>query len=73
MNKVMYWQNKPCLVTARAPYKKRIKRNCLIELLDGTGITVVVPCRALRVKGKEAEHAKAQTNKEAEHKPGAGP
>lgn len=39
------WHGQPCEVLVRAPYVRRIKRNCLVQL---EGRKVVVPCRALR-------------------------
>lgn len=41
-----YWHGRECTVLIRAPYRKRVVRNALIEF--GTGLRLVVPARALR-------------------------
>lgn len=44
------WHNKPCRVIVKSPFKKKVKRNALIELANGERL--IVPWRALR-KPKE--------------------
>ena len=42
----MLWHGRKCEVLIRAPYLRRVKRNCLIRFEDHTRL--VIPCRALR-------------------------
>jgi len=44
---VYTWQNKLCRLIVKPVFKKNIKRNALIELLD-SGDRIVVPWRSLR-------------------------
>ena len=45
MPKAYLWHGLRCTLLVRAPYKRGVKRNCLIQLDEGRKI---VPCRALR-------------------------
>jgi len=45
------WHEKPCKIVTKAPFRKGIKRNALIEFEDGS--RMVIPWRAIRkVKGE---------------------
>jgi len=41
------WHGKPCRVIVEPVYKRKVKRNCLIEL--ETGERLIVPRRAIRI------------------------
>ena len=60
----MEWHGQPCEVLIRAPYKSRVKRNCLIRLQNGE--KKIVPCRGLRIGEKPSRQRRWQKKKSKE-------